>query len=122
MVSDSTRPDGPSADPARDPRGVARRRPSRGAAAGVEVTGVSLSSQRIRPGDLYAALPGARAHGIDFAAAAVGAGAVAVLTDPAGAERAPASTYPLLVVDRPARGARPRSPRGCTATPRRRCG
>ena len=61
---------------------------------------MSLSSQRIRPGDLYAALPGARAHGIDFADAAVAAGAVAVLTDPAG--RRPARPgVPLLVVDQP---------------------
>ncbi len=43
-------------------------------AAETVVTGVSLSSQRIRPGDLYAALPGARAHGIDFADQAVAAG------------------------------------------------
>ncbi len=63
-------------------------------------TGVSLSSQRIRPGDVYAALPGSRAHGIDFAPAALAAGAVAVLTDDAGAERVPDDT-PVLVVDRP---------------------
>ncbi|WP_244927585.1 UDP-N-acetylmuramoyl-L-alanyl-D-glutamate--2,6-diaminopimelate ligase [Nocardioides sp. W7] len=69
-------------------------------AAEAVVTGVSLSSQRIRPGDLYAALPGARAHGIDFAGQAVAAGAVAVLTDPAGVDRAPVGV-PLLVVDSP---------------------
>jgi len=73
---------------------------TRGRVEGVSVTGVSLSSQRVRPGDLYAALPGARAHGIDFAADAVAAGAVAVLTDPAGAGRAPAG-LPVLVVAHP---------------------
>jgi UDP-N-acetylmuramoyl-L-alanyl-D-glutamate--2,6-diaminopimelate ligase len=62
-------------------------------------TGVSLSSQRIRPGDVYAALPGTRAHGVDYAASALDSGAVAILTDPAGAERAP--QVPLLVVDQP---------------------
>ena len=36
-------------------------------------------------GDLYAALPGANAHGAAYAAGAVEAGAVAVLTDPSGA-------------------------------------
>ncbi|WP_415170790.1 UDP-N-acetylmuramoyl-L-alanyl-D-glutamate--2,6-diaminopimelate ligase [Nocardioides sp.] len=66
----------------------------------VAVTGISLSSQRVLPGDLYAALPGSRAHGIDFAPAAVAAGAVAVLTDPAGVSRAPAGV-PLVVVDDP---------------------
>jgi len=51
------------------------------------VTGVTLRAQQVRPGDLFAALPGARAHGADFVAQALAAGAVAVLTDPAGAER-----------------------------------
>jgi UDP-N-acetylmuramoyl-L-alanyl-D-glutamate--2,6-diaminopimelate ligase len=68
----------------------------------VVVTGLTLSSQRCWPGDLYAALPGARAHGADFAAEALEAGAVALLTDPAGAERAPAGV-PLVVVDDPRR-------------------
>ena len=69
---------------------------------GPAVTGISLSTQRIRPGDLYAALPGARAHGADFAAAALAAGAVGVLTDPAGAEVLPPGTA-ALVVDQPRR-------------------
>ncbi len=67
---------------------------------GIEVTGISLSTQRIQSGDLYAALPGGRAHGADFADAAVSAGAVAVLTDPSGADRIPFGT-PVLVVDQP---------------------
>lgn len=66
----------------------------------VEVSGISLSTSRILPGDLYAALPGARAHGADFAGQALAAGAVAVLTDEDGATRLPAGT-PVLVVDRP---------------------
>ncbi|WP_182526350.1 UDP-N-acetylmuramoyl-L-alanyl-D-glutamate--2,6-diaminopimelate ligase [Nocardioides dongkuii] len=67
---------------------------------GAVVTGVTLSSQRVRPGDLYAALPGARAHGAEYAAAALDAGAVAVLTDAAGAGRLP-DGVPVLVVERP---------------------
>ena len=66
----------------------------------VEVTGLTLSSQRVRQGDLYAALPGSRAHGAAYAGAAVAAGAVAVLTDPAGAELADVDV-PMLVVDHP---------------------
>lgn len=65
----------------------------------VSVSGISLSSQRVQPGDLYAALPGTRAHGVDFLADARAAGAVAVLTDPAGAESV--TDLPALVVDRP---------------------
>ncbi|WP_182357559.1 UDP-N-acetylmuramoyl-L-alanyl-D-glutamate--2,6-diaminopimelate ligase [Tomitella gaofuii] len=49
------------------------------------VTGVVLRGQDALPGDLFAALPGGRAHGAAFAADAVSRGAVAVLTDPAGA-------------------------------------
>src|SRR5262249_9038138 len=54
-------------------------------AAGVAVTGVTLRARDVRPGDLFAALPGARAHGADFAGEALAAGAAALLTDPCGA-------------------------------------
>ncbi|MEO7234569.1 MAG: UDP-N-acetylmuramoyl-L-alanyl-D-glutamate--2,6-diaminopimelate ligase, partial [Lapillicoccus sp.] len=53
----------------------------------VQVSGVSLDSRAVRPGDLYAALPGRREHGADHAAQAVAAGAAALLTDPAGLAR-----------------------------------
>jgi UDP-N-acetylmuramoyl-L-alanyl-D-glutamate--2,6-diaminopimelate ligase len=56
-----------------------------GASSAVPVTGISLNSRAVRPGDLYVALPGATRHGADFVAGAVDAGAVAVLTDDAGA-------------------------------------
>ena len=67
----------------------------------VEVTGVSLDSRSVLPGDLYAALPGAVTHGAAFVATAEQAGAVAVLTDPSGEERARETGLPVLVVDRP---------------------
>ncbi|MEU7055741.1 UDP-N-acetylmuramoyl-L-alanyl-D-glutamate--2,6-diaminopimelate ligase [Streptomyces sp. NPDC046197] len=67
----------------------------------VEVTGITHDSRAVRPGDLYAALPGARAHGADFVTQAAGLGAVAVLTDPTGADRAAATGLPVLVVDDP---------------------
>jgi len=57
-------------------------------APAVAVTGVTLRAGDVRPGDLFAALPGARRHGAEFAGEAIAAGAVAVLTDPAGAARA----------------------------------
>src|SRR5215204_2656940 len=63
------------------------------------VTGVTHDSRQVRPGDLYAALPGAHTHGATFAAAAAAAGAVAVLTDSAGAEMG--SGLPTLVVAEP---------------------
>lgn len=49
------------------------------------VTGACLNSRVVQPGDLYIALPGARVHGARFAAAAIEAGAVGVLTDAEGA-------------------------------------
>ncbi|MEU9334684.1 UDP-N-acetylmuramoyl-L-alanyl-D-glutamate--2,6-diaminopimelate ligase [Streptomyces sp. NPDC048290] len=67
-----------------------------------EITGITHVSGAVRPGDLYVARPGARVHGADFVTQAAGLGAVAVLTDPAGAERATATGLPVLVVDQPA--------------------
>ncbi|GGV25937.1 UDP-N-acetylmuramoyl-L-alanyl-D-glutamate--2,6-diaminopimelate ligase [Kitasatospora herbaricolor] len=68
---------------------------------GGAVTGVTHDSRAVRAGDVYVAFPGANHHGAAFAAQAAAAGAVAVLTDPAGAELAAAAGIPLLVVDRP---------------------
>ncbi len=69
----------------------------------ITVTGAALRAHQVRPGDLFAALPGARAHGADFVDQAIAAGAAAVLTDPEGAAR-PRLTdaeVPLLVHDDP---------------------
>jgi UDP-N-acetylmuramoyl-L-alanyl-D-glutamate--2,6-diaminopimelate ligase len=70
---------------------------------GPTVTGLTLSSDRVVPGDLYAALPGSRAHGASFAGKAVAAGGVAVLTDPTGADLCGNLEVPVLVVDEPRR-------------------
>ncbi|SDK07540.1 UDP-N-acetylmuramoyl-L-alanyl-D-glutamate--2,6-diaminopimelate ligase [Streptomyces indicus] len=67
------------------------------APANAEVTGITHDSRAVRPGDIYAALPGARVHGADFAAQAADLGAVAILTDPAGLPRASATGLPVLV-------------------------
>ena len=53
----------------------------------VLLTGVASDSRLVGPGDLYLALPGSHEHGAAFASAALAAGAVAILTDPSGAER-----------------------------------
>ncbi|MFC8450211.1 UDP-N-acetylmuramoyl-L-alanyl-D-glutamate--2,6-diaminopimelate ligase [Kitasatospora sp. NPDC057223] len=68
---------------------------------GGAVTGITHDSRAVRPGDVYVAFPGANHHGAAFAAQAARAGAVALLTDPAGAELAAGAGIPLLVVDRP---------------------
>jgi len=94
------RPANPVATPLRD---VAAQVGGRllGDHAEVVVTGLTLSSQRVRTGDLYAALPGSRAHGAAYSSDAVAAGAVAVLTDEGGAAEAAAAGAPVVVVDRP---------------------
>lgn len=63
------------------------------------VTGVTLDSRDVRPGDLYAALPGSRVHGAEFAAQAAERGAAALLSDAEGARiaRAAGVALPVLV-------------------------
>lgn len=67
----------------------------------VVVTGIALNTAVVQPGDLYAALPGARTHGAQHVEAAQTAGAVAVLTDSAGAELV--HDMPIVVVEDPRR-------------------
>ncbi|MDH6115917.1 UDP-N-acetylmuramoyl-L-alanyl-D-glutamate--2,6-diaminopimelate ligase [Kitasatospora sp. GAS204A] len=70
-------------------------------AAATGITGITHDSRAVRPGDLYVAFAGANHHGAAFAGQAAAAGALAVLTDPAGAEQAGGLAVPLLVVPSP---------------------
>ena len=93
------------------------------------VTGVTLDSRAVRPGDLYAALPGPAPHGARVRRRRPPRPArSAVLTDPAGRRpRRCRRACPLLVVDDPrararerrGRGLRPpgRRPARCSASP-----
>ena len=62
----------PSGLPPRSPAEIAEQLGDRlasyeaGAAPEALVTGVTLDSRAVRPGDLYAALPGSRAHGAQY--------------------------------------------------------
>jgi UDP-N-acetylmuramoyl-L-alanyl-D-glutamate--2,6-diaminopimelate ligase len=49
-------------------------------AADPEITGVTADSRRVKPGYLFAALPGAKADGRAFVEQALGAGAVAIIS------------------------------------------
>ncbi|MEO0938464.1 MAG: UDP-N-acetylmuramoyl-L-alanyl-D-glutamate--2,6-diaminopimelate ligase [Pseudomonadota bacterium] len=49
------------------------------------ITGLAVDSRAVKPGFLFAALPGTQVHGAEFIEYAVRQGAAAVLTDPAGA-------------------------------------
>ena len=61
----------------------------------LEITSVTADSRQVRPGGLFAALPGRMLDGSDFIARAVEQGAAAVLC-----EHPPAFPGPWLVVDR----------------------
>ena len=49
-----------------------------------DITGLAVDSRAVKPGDLFAALPGSRADGRRFIANALEAGASAILTTPDG--------------------------------------
>lgn len=71
--------------------------------AAVRISGITHDSREVRPGDLYAALPGAHWHGASFAGQAVLAGAAAVLTDPAGRASCAELAAKVIVVPDPRR-------------------
>ncbi len=75
--------------------------PTPSGAQQVFITGVTLNSRAVHPGDLYAALPGYVTHGARFAADAVVAGATALLTDPDGEAECRDTGRPVLVVPDP---------------------
>ena len=64
------------------------------------VHGLCLDSRRARPGDAFFALRGTRAHGIEFAPAAVARGAAVVLAEaPAAADAAAGLGVPVVWID-----------------------
>ncbi len=56
-----------------------------GGNASVRIRAIALDSRGVKPGTLFAALPGSRLHGADFIDPALRMGASAILTDRAGA-------------------------------------
>jgi UDP-N-acetylmuramoyl-L-alanyl-D-glutamate--2,6-diaminopimelate ligase len=64
----------------------------------VSITGITSATAYVRPGDVFAALPGRSTHGAAHAPDALTAGAVAVLTDAVGSALVPAGV-PLVLVD-----------------------
>jgi UDP-N-acetylmuramoyl-L-alanyl-D-glutamate--2,6-diaminopimelate ligase len=70
-----------------------------GAAANAPVTGFAIDHRKVAPGNVFGAFPGARVNGEDFIAAAVQAGAIAVVARPG----APVSGALHLADDQPRR-------------------
>jgi len=70
---------------------------------GTSITGLALDSRAVRPGFLFAALPGAKADGRGFIADAVAAGAAAILAPPGTVWPPGVAPRPLLLHPEPAR-------------------
>ncbi len=81
--------------------GLAELFGNRAAVSDPVVSGISIDSRLVRPGDLYVALSGAHHHGAEFIQQAAQAGAVAILTDAAGGQIANGVQLPVIVVDHP---------------------
>lgn len=72
--------------------------------AGKEVTGLTADSRKVQPGVIFFAVKGVKADGWTFVPQALKAGAVAIVTDHAGAEALTGTmpeSVPLLVADEP---------------------
>jgi UDP-N-acetylmuramoyl-L-alanyl-D-glutamate--2,6-diaminopimelate ligase len=73
----------------------------KGRTENVLITGVSMNTADIRPGDIFFAMPGLKTHGAKFIDEAVSGGAVAIATDSEGSKIIGPSRLPLLVVENP---------------------
>lgn len=67
----------------------------------VALTGISMNTADLRPGDLFVAMPGKKTHGANFAHRAIELGAVAMITDSAGLEIADSLSIPVLTLENP---------------------
>jgi UDP-N-acetylmuramoyl-L-alanyl-D-glutamate--2,6-diaminopimelate ligase len=65
------------------------------------VSGFTVDSRHVGPGEVFVALPGHHMHGARFATAAVEAGAIAVITDETGREACAQLSVPVVVVANP---------------------
>ena len=62
-----------------------------------QFSGVTIDSRMVQPGDLFIAVPGLKFHGAIFAAEVIKRGAIAIVTDPAGAGLI-SDEIPLVVI------------------------
>ena len=66
-----------------------------------EVTGVAVNSASVEPGDLYVGVQGKFHHGALFASTAEERGAIAIVTDEAGAALVVGTRLPIILVQNP---------------------
>jgi UDP-N-acetylmuramoyl-L-alanyl-D-glutamate--2,6-diaminopimelate ligase len=72
-----------------------------GSVEGLEISGVTLNTAEVQPGDLYVGVKGVKSHGASYATVARDGGAVAILTDADGATIAADAGLPILLVASP---------------------
>ena len=72
-----------------------------GSIDGIEISGFTVRSSEVHPGDLFVGLAGEHGHGATYAAQAREKGAVALLTDRDGAVLAAGSGLPAVIVESP---------------------
>lgn len=72
-----------------------------GTADQAALTGISMNTGDLRPGDLFVAMPGKKTHGANFVAKAVELGAVSIVTDAAGLEILGEIDLPVLILENP---------------------
>ncbi|NBW73087.1 MAG: UDP-N-acetylmuramoyl-L-alanyl-D-glutamate--2,6-diaminopimelate ligase [Microbacteriaceae bacterium] len=65
------------------------------------ITGISMNTGDLRPGDLFVAMPGLKTHGAKYLAVAKELGAVAVVTDSAGLEIKDEVGLPIAKLENP---------------------
>lgn len=73
----------------------------RGDLEGVHLSGITLATADLRAGEAFVAIQGVNRHGAEFAPTAAEQGAVAIITDAAGADIAASAGLPIIVVDDP---------------------
>ena len=66
-----------------------------------ELTGISMNTNDLRPGDLFVAMPGLKSHGALHVGKAIEAGAVAIITDAAGLELVEDQSVPIAILESP---------------------
>ncbi len=67
----------------------------------VSATGISMNTNDLRHGDVFVAMPGLKTHGANFVAKAIENGAIALITDSAGAQIARDCGLPTLLLENP---------------------
>jgi UDP-N-acetylmuramoyl-L-alanyl-D-glutamate--2,6-diaminopimelate ligase len=72
-----------------------------GSSSGVMVTGISMNTSDLQPGDLFVAMPGLKTHGARFVEVATEKGAIAVITDSNGLAELSDCSLPILVLENP---------------------